>query len=46
MEYLEKDLFLPEKERKKVLDKYHDFMYFEEFDEDDEASKTKPKKTY
>ncbi len=41
MEDLEKDLFLPEDERKKVTDKYHDMMYFEDFDEE-ESSKYQP----
>ncbi|MGB9627435.1 MAG: hypothetical protein ACPL6D_02130 [Thermodesulfobacteriota bacterium] len=39
MEDLEKDLFLPEDERKKVIDKYYDMMYFEDFEEDDSSKK-------
>lgn len=43
MEDLEKDLFLPEDERKKVTDKYYDMMYYEDFDEED-SSKCKTNK--
>ncbi len=42
MEDLEKDLFLPEDERKKVTDKYFEMMYFEDFDEE-ESSKYQTK---
>jgi hypothetical protein len=43
IEDLEKDLFLPEDERKKVTDKYYDMMYYEDFEEDD-SSKDHSKK--
>ncbi len=38
MEDLEKDLFLPEDERKKVTDKYYDMMYYEDYDVEESSN--------
>jgi len=43
IEDLEKDLFLPDDERKKVTDKYYDMMYYEDVEEED-TSKYQSKK--